>query len=347
MTADERNVTSPSGPPSTLRAVSDAAHAPDATTGRGLHRPLRWWPIGAALLGLLTVIGCAATSWVGIWGSHPAYRVTLFAVGLCSLGLLFWGWWTSPAKPHGRGRTIVLRGLLALSTAVTIGLVVYLRPLSADQVAIDAMRAGAGVTVWNEGDHIRLQPDAPSTTGLVFYPGAKVDPRAYVRILRPVAEAGYPVIIVKFPFNLAVLGMRDAGAFIGAEDLVQHWVVGGHSLGGAMAASYATDERDELDGLLLWAAYPPNPMTERTTLDVTSVFGTNDGLATVADIEASKADLPPGAQFVPIDGGIHAFFGDYGSQAGDGSPTISREDAQAQIVDATLIQLARIDQGAP
>ena len=73
------------------------------------------------------------------------------------------------------------------------------------------------------------------------------------------------------------------------------------------------------------------------------MFGTEDGLATVAKIEASKSDLPPNARFVPIEGGIHAFFGDYGSQSGDGTPTIDRTDAQAQIVAATLEQLDRIE----
>ena len=209
--------------------------------------------------------------------------------------------------------------------------------------AIDALRSGNGVTVMTHGGLIRLQPDAPKVTGLVFYPGAKVDPRAYGRILRPIAEAGYPVVIVEFPFNLAVFGIRDANAVVGADDLVTQWVVGGHSLGGAMAASYATDERDELAGLLLWAAYPAASMAERAGLDVLSVSGTKDGLATPADIEGSKSDLPPDARFVAVEGGIHAFFGDYGAQSGDGSPTISRTDAQSQIIAATLEQLDRLE----
>jgi len=38
---------------------------------------------------------------------------------------------------------------------------------------------------------------------------------------------------------------------------------------------------------------------------------------------------------------VHAYFGDYGEQAGDGIPTVSREQAQTAIVDATLALLAR------
>lgn len=308
-----------------------------------LHRPLRWWPLVAALMGAITVALCLATSWGGIWGSHPAYWITLLAVLLCSAGLAFWAWWNSPAKPRTAFRTWGLRGVLVLSTGLTIVTLVYLRPLGADDVAIAALRSDTTVSVSVSPAQIRLQPASPKRTGLVFYPGAKVDPRAYARILRPIAEAGYPVVIVKFPYNLAVLGIRAADDVIGEDDLVQRWVVGGHSLGGAMAATFATDAHDELAGLLLYAAYPAGSLAERTELDVTSVYGTEDGLATVDDIEASASDLPPETLFVPIEGGVHAFFGDYGEQSGDGTPTIGRDDAQRQIVAATLEQLDRID----
>jgi hypothetical protein len=84
-------------------------------------------------------------------------------------------------------------------------------------------------------------------------------------------------------------------------------------------------------------------MATRTGLDIVSVSGTNDGLATPADIEASKVDLPADTHFVAVQGGVHAYFGDYGAQSGDGTATISRADAQRQIIDATLAQLQRVD----
>jgi hypothetical protein len=202
------------------------------------------------------------------------------------------------------------------------------------------------VSVRTTGLVVRMEPDHPKSTGLVFYPGAKVDPRAYANILRPIAEAGYPVVIIKLPFNLAVLSPDAADTVVGDDDEVDRWVVGGHSLGGAMAATYASKEHDELAGLLLYAAYPASDMSRRTGLDVTSIYGTEDGLATVADIEDSKANLPPDSLFVPIDGGIHAYFGDYGAQSGDGTSTITRSDAQAQIVEATLAQMERVDSAA-
>lgn len=36
-----------------------------------------------------------------------------------------------------------------------------------------------------------------------------------------------------------------------------------------------------------------------------------------------------------VPGAVHAFFGDYGPQAGDGTPGTSRAQAQRQIVEAT------------
>ena len=314
----------------------------DEPAASGRH-PLRWWPLGSAGVAAATALFCLVTSWSSIWDAHPAYLLTLLAVVVCSAGVATWAWWNSPPKPQKPFRTWGLRFVLVVGTLLTTAFVVYVRPLAADQVAIDAMRSGGGVTVSDSSGAIRLQPATPKHTGLVFYPGAKVDPRAYVRILRPAAQAGYTVVIVKFPFNLAVFGIRSANDVVGRDDGIDRWIVGGHSLGGAMAATYASDDHDELDGLLLYAAYPAGSLRERTGLDVTSVFGTEDGLATVADIEASRADLPPDTEFVPIEGGIHAFFGDYGAQSGDGTPTISRDDAQTQIIAATLDQLDRID----
>jgi hypothetical protein len=329
--------------------VDASASAPGTATERSgstrERRSLRWWPIIAAAVGALTVLFCTVVSWNSMWAAHPAYWVTLLAVLVVSGGIGVWGWWNSPAPPRKPFRVWGLRFVLVIGTLVTTAFLLYVRPLAADQVAIDAMRSGADVTVVDSSSQILLQPGTAKATGLVFYPGAKVDPRAYVRILRPLAEAGYTVVIVKFPYNLAVFGIRSANDVVGSDtDTIDHWVVAGHSLGGAMAATYATDPRDELDGLLLWAAFPAGSMADRTGLDVTSVYGTEDGLATVAKIEDSKANLPPDAQFVPIDGGIHAYFGDYGSQQGDGTATISRDDAQAQIVAASLAQLDRIDQ---
>ncbi len=172
-----------------------------------------------------------------------------------------------------------------------------------------------------------------------------MDPQAYAHILRPVAESGFAVVIFKPPYNLAVLDSNAADAVIGnTDDTIDRWIVGGHSLGGAMAASYAEQERNELSGLLLYAAYPVNDMSGRAALRVTSVFGTNDAIATPTEIDESARELPPSTEFVAIDGAIHSYFGDYGPQRGDGTPAVSRDAAQREIATATVSFLEVVDE---
>jgi dienelactone hydrolase len=308
------------------------------------RRP-RWWPLAIGLAVVLVAGWAFATARAGIMGSSPAYLITLLVAGVVAVGLILWAIRVGPAAQRRRLRTWMARGSLLIGASALIGLLVYLRPLSADQAAIDALDDGGGVSVDVSRSMIRLSPDEdPRPVGLAFYPGAKVDPRAYARILRPIAETGYEVVIFKQPFNLAVLDSNAADAVVGdPDDDIDAWVVAGHSLGGAMASSYAERERDELDGLLLYAAYPVNDMSERTDLSVMSIYGTADGVADPAEIEARMPDLPPSAEFVAIDGAIHSFFGDYGLQRGDGTPGISREDAQREIADASIRFLAAID----
>jgi hypothetical protein len=286
----------------------------------------------------LVVVWAFATAWVGIMGSSPAYLITLLLSLALAVGLVTWALLVGAPPQRSARRTWLARAGLLVAGAAVIGLLIYLKPLSAEQIAIDALDDGNGVTIDESSTSIRLTPTGdPQSAGLAFYPGAKVDPRAYANVLRPVAEAGFAVVIFKQPFNLAILDRNAADAVIGdPDDSIERWAVGGHSLGGAMASSYAEADRDELVGLVLYAAYPVRDMSERGGLDVLSVSGTNDGLATPADIAERKPDLPASTEYVAIDGAIHSFFGDYGLQRGDGTPTIGRVDAQRQIADATI-----------
>lgn len=308
------------------------------------RRP-RWWPIGVGAAIALVVVWAFATAWVGIWGSSPAYLITLVLALAVAVGLVTWALLVGPPPERSGWKVWSARAGLVVAGVVLVGLLVYLKPLSAKQIALDALDDGTGVSVDVSRSSIRLTPtDDPRSTGLAFYPGAKVDPQAYAHVLRPIAEAGFPVVIFKQPYNLAILDSNAADAVIGdPDDAIDRWAVGGHSLGGAMASSYAEDDRDELDGLLLYAAYPVNDMSERTGLAVMSISGTDDGLATPADIDEHKPDLPASTEYVPIDGGIHSFFGDYGLQNGDGRPGTTRADAQRQIADASIGFMEALD----
>ena len=190
---------------------------------------------------------------------------------------------------------------------------------------------GRLVTVTAEG-RLVFQPSAAGHTGFIFYPGGRVAPEAYAPPMRAIAEAGYLAVITPMPFGLAVLAPDAADAVIETHPEIEHWVIGGHSLGGAMAAQYTAGHDDAIDGLALWAAYPAGghrPERRRHHRSPPS-RASNDGLATPDEIEASAAQLPPDTTFVEIEGGNHAEFGWYGEQAGDGAASIPARSSRTR-----------------
>lgn len=169
--------------------------------------------------------------------------------------------------------------------------------------------------------------------GVIIYPGGRVDPRAYAPLGRALAQQGYLVVIVPMPLNLAVFAPYKAETVIEAYPNIYHWVVGGHSLGGAMAARYALRHPHRVRGLFLWASYPAgSDDLSSLNLSVIAIYGDRDGLATPQKVLAAKERLPAHATFASIVGGNHAQFGWYGDQSGDKEATISREAQQEQIL---------------
>ena len=65
---------------------------------------------------------------------------------------------------------------------------------------------------------VNIQP----TTGLIFYPGGRVDYRSYAPALRQIAEEGYLVVLVRMPLNLAVFGADSAADVIEANPQIEH-----------------------------------------------------------------------------------------------------------------------------
>jgi pimeloyl-ACP methyl ester carboxylesterase len=236
---------------------------------------------------------------------------------------------------------------------LAVGLLAWARPLPATPTAVAAMRSSDDIRVsdritWYEMSSVA--PDADGqvvkpTVGLVFVPGARVDARAYARVLRPLAAAGYLVTVLKEPFGVAFLDQNHAGTVIRAHPDVTTWVVAGHSLGGVVAASYADSHAvvgsAKVAGLVLYASYPASRL-QRTDLAVTSISGERDGLSTPAKVTASKDDVPAASRFVVVPGAVHSYFGDYGVQPGDGTPTSDRVGAQTQITKATAEVLAAV-----
>jgi pimeloyl-ACP methyl ester carboxylesterase len=193
-----------------------------------------------------------------------------------------------------------------------------------------------------------FQPLADNpTVGLVLYPGGRIDPRAYAPAAHALAREGYLVVIVRMPLNLAVFAPDRAADVMAAFPEIERWAVGGHSLGGAMAARFAYRYPEAVQGLVLWAAYPASTddLSGRS-LFVTSIYGTHDGMV-LGDKTAAARLVPGNTHWVAIEGGNHAQFGWYGPQSGDGTATISREEQQRQIVGATLELLSGlVDSGS-
>ena len=186
------------------------------------------------------------------------------------------------------------------------------------------------------GDWITFRPKGElPDTGLILYPGARVDPRSYAPAAYEIALAGYFVVIPSTTLNLAVFSPNIADDIIARYPEIAHWVIGGHSLGGAMAAQYADTHPGKVDGLVLWASYPPSANDlSGSSLKALSIYGTRDIDPEV--IESSKPLLPANTVWVVIEGGNHAQFGWYGPQSGDWEAAIPREEQQRQIVDATI-----------
>ncbi|MBQ7919680.1 MAG: hypothetical protein IJ324_07055 [Lachnospiraceae bacterium] len=106
---------------------------------------------------------------------------------------------------------------------------------------------------------------------------------------------------------------------------IEDWYIGGHSLGGSMAASYLVDHVDDYEGLILLGSYSTVDLSE-TDFDVLSVYGSEDKVLNRDKYDENKSNLPSDFIEVVIDGGCHAYFGMYGAQDGDGKPAISNEE---------------------
>jgi hypothetical protein len=178
------------------------------------------------------------------------------------------------------------------------------------------------VSVQDAGDSVILRPTGESNgAGIVFIPGAKVDPYAYLATFDGVAAAGTTVVITKPTLNLAFFDTRPLSTFERHAPKVTAWAVGGHSLGGVRACQLATSAGTK--GLLLLGSYCANDLSS-TKLDVLSLSATRDGLSTPAKIEAARHLLPDDTTLVAIQGADHAQFGHYGEQPGDNPATVSR-----------------------
>lgn len=180
-----------------------------------------------------------------------------------------------------------------------------------------------------------------ATTGLIIYPGAKVEPEAYAPLANKIAQAGYEVIITPMPLNFAIFDSNAADEVISKFPNIKNWVISGHSLGGVMAAKYAS-ENSNIKGVIFYASYPQGDELKDSNIEVTSIYGSLDGVANLEKIVGSKDLLPASTTFVEIIGGNHAQFGSYGEQSGDNPAEISVDEQIEKAANASIELLDKI-----
>jgi len=222
---------------------------------------------------------------------------------------------------------------IVLVIAVLIGAcAIYLGDYyKADDGAIGAFLPQGSTWMEEPNGNIVFEPDG-AMTGLIFYPGGKVEHSAYIPLMQACAEKGILCIIVEMPFNLAVFDVNAADGIQKEYPQIENWYIGGHSLGGSMAASYLEKNAEDYEGLILLGSYSTTDLSD-TDLDVLSVYGSEDKVMNREKYDENKSNLPTNFTEIIIDGGCHAYFGMYGAQDGDGTPSITNEEQIQQTVE--------------
>ncbi|MBP3656616.1 MAG: alpha/beta fold hydrolase [Clostridia bacterium] len=234
-----------------------------------------------------------------------------------------------------RNRIIAVSAALVLAVlagACAVYLGDYYR---ADQAAIRAFLPQDAA--WKEAPDgtIVFEPEG-AAKGLIFYPGGKVEHTAYIPLMQACAGEGILCVLAEMPFRLAVLDVNAADGIREAYPGVEDWYIGGHSLGGSMAAAYLADHVSEFDGLILLGAYSTADLSA-ADLAALSVYGSEDQVMNREKYEANKPNLPRSLTELVIDGGCHAYFGMYGAQDGDGLPAITNEE-QIRITAESIVR---------
>lgn len=224
---------------------------------------------------------------------------------------------------------ILKRILFILSVVLLLGFgafFVYVSDYYRAEINIsEEQQANQDITISTKDDYTIISPKETSEIGFIFYPGGKVDEAAYVPLLENLASEGITCVLVKMPFHLAVFGMNKADEVYALVPEVSEWYIGGHSLGGAMASSYALKHEDRLSGVVLLGAYASG----EHEIPVITIYGSKDEVV-------NKEKLLTSPNRKEIEGGNHAYYGNYGEQKGDGKATIPREEQQSISVDFIL-----------
>lgn len=236
-------------------------------------------------------------------------------------------------KRTGRVVAIVIACILALLSGFYFYVSDYYHASDAAVAAITSPAEGIEVEEYKD-KMIVFRPEKP-VAGLIFYPGGKVDYKAYAPLMQKFADNGVLCVLVHMPFNLAVFGSNAADGIPEQFPEIEDWYMAGHSLGGAFASKYTKSHAQAFRGLILLGAYSCYDLTD-TDLKVACIYGSQDGVMNFDKYEKNRKNLPDNHIENVIDGGCHAYFGDYGEQKGDGVASISVEEQMETTVDLSM-----------
>lgn len=191
----------------------------------------------------------------------------------------------------------------------------------ATDIALSVLEEKKDIVI--EDNIMILSPKQNTDTAIIFYPGAKVEDKAYLPLLDKIREKGIICILVRMPFRMAIFDSKAAQRVMTKFPNIKHWYISGHSMGGAMASKFASDNPEKLDGLILLGAYIYGDYSVENTL---TIYGSLN--------KSVEEHIDYTKNIVKIEGGNHAQFGNYGLQKGDSLGEITSEEQQRQTVSA-------------
>ena len=209
--------------------------------------------------------------------------------------------------------------------------------------ALDALVSDEFVQVAQESWLTFAPAQAHAAVGFIFYPGGRINPQGYAPLMRTIAAEGYLVIIPEMPLNMAPFNANIADDIQNYYPEIKHWVIGGHSVGGTIAAQYTQKHRNKIDGLIIWASYPANNVElADLSIPVTLIYGSLDPRVNADSVAERQALLPPNSNYIQIEGGDHHQFGAYEIKPDEHFAIISQADQHRQITEATLALLSML-----
>lgn len=322
-----------------------------------LKRQFRYVQSGGFIIIIISIIvGHSSISTAAVWKNMSAFPGNiLFIIGIVfMIAMSIFNHFMDVSRKHDNYIRQGINLAAQLCFFIFLMLIWYASDYyRADTAAATALNGSDSVKVVyvnkSTNGNILLFDGAGTDTAMIFYPGAKVEYTAYAPIMLELAENGIDCFIVEMPYNMAIFGLNSAdklvkkyadtdnmkaftdNATINNGIPYTHWYIGGHSLGGAMASSYAAKHTDVLDGLILLAAYPTASLN-MNDFKVISIYGSNDGVLNLDKYKDSLKYMPSDFSELVIEGGNHAGFGSYGVQAGDKEAAITQKEQWMQTV---------------